>query len=382
MWARNVRLTLFFGQLISICIAGYIEFLIAGFFNLNNKLGGTSGDDLGLVTAYLAIFITCVFSPLSLVFLMIQRRRDLHRYYIYNILGEYYAGFKTNSRFNLLYYLNFGIRRGIYVYVVFNWEDHSWAQIMVLEFMNVFTIIYFGLCMPMSTLKRNRLELFNEFCIQIITLHMLCFSDFVPGRFERDIMGWSMVCLIGINAFFNMSSIFILQYSGFKLIFIRYKNQFVGFLKSKTDAKFLPYLLERDEKDSNSGTMLDPHGHFGKGGAKLTHFKIPFDPLKKLETPVVKKLDEIPELSEDYSERDNAKKPRRYHSLINVDYETIPKTYGEDEIRLPQMVIVLEMIKNGEIIIETLDPKDEDFLTKFYEQRNEVEVRNMKELTI
>lgn len=46
------------------------------------------------------------------------------------------------------------------------------------------------------------------------------------------------------------------------------------------------------------------------------------------------------------------------------------------------MVIVLEMIKNGEIIIETLDPTDEDFLTKFYEQRNQVEVRNMKELSI
>jgi len=64
------------------------------------------------------------------------------------------------------------------------------------------------------------------------------------------------------------------------------------------------------------------------------------------------------------------KKPRRYYSLINVDYDFIPKTYGEDNIRLPQMVIVLEMIKNGEIIIETLDPEDEDFLAKFYEQRN------------
>lgn len=46
------------------------------------------------------------------------------------------------------------------------------------------------------------------------------------------------------------------------------------------------------------------------------------------------------------------------------------------------MVIVLEMIKNGEIIIETLDPEDEDFLNKFYEQRNEVELKSMKDLTI
>ena len=38
-----------------------------------------------------------------------------------------------------------------------------------------------------------------------------------------------------------------------------------------------------------------------------------------------------------------------------VDYDFILKTYGEDNIRLPHMVIVLEIIKKGEIIIETLD---------------------------
>lgn len=31
------------------------------------------------------------------------------------------------------------------------------------------------------------------------------------------------------------------------------------------------------------------------------------------------------------------------------------------------MVIVLEMIKNGELIIETLNSEDKDFLEKFYE---------------
>jgi len=39
------------------------------------------------------------------------------------------------------------------------------------------------------------------------------------------------------------------------------------------------------------------------------------------------------------------------------------------------MVIILEMIKNGEIIIETLDPEDEVFLDKFYTQRNAVEMK-------
>jgi len=85
----------------------------------------------------------------------------------------------------------------------------------------------------MSTLSRNRLELFNEFCVQIITLHMICFNkDYVPGRFERDVMGWSMLFFIAINVVWNMGSIFRVQFLGFRLIFIRYKNQFLGFVKS------------------------------------------------------------------------------------------------------------------------------------------------------
>lgn len=55
--------------------------------------------------------------------------------------------------------------------------------------------------------------------------------------------------------------------------------------------------MKRDEMDSNSGTMVDPHGNFSKTGAKLTHFRIPFDPLKRLPKPDVKKLTVIPEES-------------------------------------------------------------------------------------
>ena len=30
-----------------------------------------------------------------------------------------------------------------------------------------------------------------------------------------------------------------------------------------------------------------------------------------------------------------AKKPRRYYSLINIDYDKIPLKYGEDQLKLP-----------------------------------------------
>jgi hypothetical protein len=110
-------------------------------------------------------------------------------------------------------------------------------------------------------------------------------------------MGWSMIFIIALNIVLNTKSIYKVIFHSSKLIFTRYKNQVKGYLKHQLNKKFLPYLMKRDEMDSNSGTMVDPHGNFSKTGAKLTHFRIPFDPLKRLPKPDVKKLSVIPEES-------------------------------------------------------------------------------------
>merc|ERR1719272_734190 len=109
-----------------------------------------------------------------------------------------------------------------------------------------------------------------------------------------------MLAIIGLNILLNTKSIFKVVFHSFKLIFVRYKNQLLGYIKRINDKKMLPYLLERDEADSNPGTMFDPHGSLNKSGAKLTHFRIPFDPLKTLPKPDVKKLDVIQEDSQDF----------------------------------------------------------------------------------
>jgi hypothetical protein len=159
-----------------------MEFLIAGYYSLTNQLGTTNGEVIGSFVSYVVLFLTCVFLPLTIIYILVQRRRDLHRHRIFNVFGEIYAGFKTDERLNLTYYLLFGVRRIIYIYVVFNWDHISWAQAMALMFMNLFMVIYIGQQKPMSRLHKNRIELFNEVCIAIITIHMICYTDWVPGR--------------------------------------------------------------------------------------------------------------------------------------------------------------------------------------------------------
>ena len=92
-------------------------------------------------------------------------------------------------------------------------------------------VIYIGQYKPMSRLHKNRIELFNEICIQVIMIHMLCYTDWVPGRNEKDSMGWSMVALIAFNVLLNTKSLIKVIFHSFKLIFQRYRNQIKGYLK-------------------------------------------------------------------------------------------------------------------------------------------------------
>jgi hypothetical protein len=123
---------------------------------------------------------------------------------------------------------------------------------------------------------------------------MLCYTDFVVGREPQDIMGWSMICIIGINIVVNMSGIFKVVFHSTRLIFRRYKNVAKAYFKARLDKKFLPYIQKKEDQEDISSLGI---GNLDKSGAKLTHFKIPFDPLKMLPKPAIDKLSVIKEES-------------------------------------------------------------------------------------
>ncbi len=54
----------------------------------------------------------------------------------------------------------------------------------------------------------NRLDLFNECCISIITQHMLYFTDFIKDDQVKYLFGWSMVLVLLIMVFVNFVVIF------------------------------------------------------------------------------------------------------------------------------------------------------------------------------
>ena len=73
--------------------------------------------------------------------------------------------------------------------------------------MNLAILIYIGLQKPFITRYHNRLEMFNEIFICMITGHSLFFTDLVKTRAMRFDVGWSMILFMVLNAAVNLMTV-------------------------------------------------------------------------------------------------------------------------------------------------------------------------------
>jgi hypothetical protein len=56
----------------------------------------------------------------------------------------------------------------------------------------------------------NRLELFNEICILIVSLHLYLFTMFVPDPELKYSIGWSLIGVTCLNIGVNMVIVLII----------------------------------------------------------------------------------------------------------------------------------------------------------------------------
>ena len=82
-------------------------------------------------------------------------------------------------------------------------------------------LIYTGLISPLETKLRNRLELFNEACIDLSCIHLFVFTDWV-GIDEQYQMGWSLFYLLVICIFVNSSFVLFYGVKNIYLIALKY----------------------------------------------------------------------------------------------------------------------------------------------------------------
>ena len=174
--------SLVFAEIIFLCIEGYFEMLIAGYLNIKLPLLTTSGEIWGTVLGTYCLFIALAVIPSLLLWMMFQNIYYINTEVFKSKFKMLHYGIKPFRKWTLLYTTIFIVRRNIFVSVAFNMINLPCQQIQMIMFMNIAVYIYDGDAMPMNSKLKNYIELFNEFTITIVTMHLLCYTDWVVSK--------------------------------------------------------------------------------------------------------------------------------------------------------------------------------------------------------
>ena len=87
--------------------------------------------------------------------------------------------------------------------------------------LNNIILIYQGSFSPLISRTKNRIELMNEVFIQVTTLHIVIFTDFVPDQEAQYLAGFSMIIFLALCTIANCS--YILKF-GFRSLYLIVKK--------------------------------------------------------------------------------------------------------------------------------------------------------------
>ena len=201
--------------------------------NLDQQIFTLSGEQASVISAYFFFVVTFVLMPCGLIYLMksplstIQNSRKFNRKW-----KAFYQGIKTRSKWTLAYYSIFYVRRVNFCFLALFLKHLPIIILQINMLLNLFIIIYQGSICPFITRQQNRIELFNEVFITIITFHLCLFTQFVPEYEVQIKMGWS---LIFFTVVLSLGNFMIILREGFRsiyLVFVKYYRRGRRYLDS------------------------------------------------------------------------------------------------------------------------------------------------------
>ena len=96
-------------------------------------------------------------------------------------------------------------------------------------------MIYVGNWSPFRTLSNNKLQLFNEYMILILTVGLTQFTDFCRNLAFRYNMGWMFVSVVILFLFVNVCYMLKGSLRHLKMIIIKYYRRCCHKLKTKVN---------------------------------------------------------------------------------------------------------------------------------------------------
>lgn len=201
----------------TISLEAYFEFLIAGYLNISFNLKEKSGELTGYLTSFYSLAVAVIILPSLMIFVLTKPISTIQDELFRKKFGSLYEGMRVKTKLQVCANLFFMARRAAFVLVCFNIGTIPGVQLIVVNLINLVSCLYYGGVQPFETRFRRNLDFFNEYCILIITWHMMCFTDFILEMETQWLVGWSMIACISFNALVN---IIIILAAGGKSIYL------------------------------------------------------------------------------------------------------------------------------------------------------------------
>lgn len=179
--AKDMGDNLFFGPIHTLMMEPIFEWTIAGYLSYKYGNKETSGDVVGLYVGWFANFMVWVFLPLSCIWFMASdfKKMSDQRKKTFRTLIE---GVRTKSKAQLAFSSWYLVRRLSYVIFAYNLRDIPAVGLVIFQYFNLFGLIYQAHVKPLDGIFKNRLELTNECFLQLVTWHLLGFTDWLPFK--------------------------------------------------------------------------------------------------------------------------------------------------------------------------------------------------------
>jgi hypothetical protein len=131
------------------------------------------------------------------------------------------------------------------VFVAFFLRELPSMQIILFTYINSISFVYIGVNRPLILRYKNRLELFNEFIVVLISQVLFTFTDFVESEEWKYTMGFYMIGLICLSILVNFLVFLKAALNNLKLMFVKVYRLLKHLLCKKKSKTVLP--LEKEE---------------------------------------------------------------------------------------------------------------------------------------
>ena len=168
--------------------------------------------------------------------------------------GPLYADLQMKTTESKYYPLVMTGRRIMFVLIAIIFRGRNYFQVQSLLFLNILYTIYLGNYRPKKYRDDMKLEFFNEWNIQVLCLHMMCFTDFVSTVYDQKInykLGDSFKYFVYLMIIVNMIRMVKAVFNAIRLRWSRrqYRKHLKESLKKKEEEDALELQRQQEKQE-------------------------------------------------------------------------------------------------------------------------------------